>query len=487
MSIYSLTIYIGAQPDAGAIRARRLSYRRTPRANRERLVNLMLKRAEPTAEKSQVFREQVPGLVLESSTLGGPFRGGYSTGARTFVVAGNKLLEVFADMTTTQRGTLDTSTGQVDFAQGVFSMVVVDGPFGYAMRLSDNVFGRITDPDFYGSARVAFLDGRFIFTKPGTQQFYWSEVIDNATSYAALDFASAESAPDDLVAVLVDHREVLLAGERTIEPWYATGDDRVYARNNGTVIEMGVAAAHSIRQIDNSYVWVGRDRNGQGMVWLAGGANGSQPVRISTNEIEEALAQVEDLSEAWAWVYQDGGQTFYVLNCPGLETTWVWDASIRRWHERAELISGEYAPWRASGHVFAFGKHLVGDEDGNLYSLDAYEYTYAGDVIVRDWITPHNASPSRTRVFFDSVRLDATVGETDSGLDPTIRMRASNDGGWTWGDWRARSTGKLGEYGKQIKWDRCGQGRDRVWHFRTTDNAKVSIVGIAVDSREGRT
>jgi hypothetical protein len=63
-------------------------------------------------------------------------------------------------------------------------------------------------------------------------------------------------------------------------------------------------------------------------------------------------------------------------------------------------------------------------------------------------------------------------------------MAYSNDGGATWGAWVARSSGKLGEWAKPVKWDRLGQGRDRVWRFRATDDAKVSIIGLHVDAEE---
>jgi hypothetical protein len=102
----------------------------------------------------------------------------------------------------------------------------------------------------------------------------------------------------------------------------------------------------------------------------------------------------------------------------------------------------------------------------------------------REWTSPHQSGPQRRRVFFGSLRLDITAGETDSGLDPKMEMRYSNDGGYTWGAWSARSTGRIGQYGQQVKWDRNGHGRDRVWQFRTTDDAKVSIIGMAVEAQE---
>jgi len=464
---------------------RRAARRRTQRATAERHVNYMLKASEPTREKAGFYREQVPGLLLGINVGGGAVRGVFTAGERAFVVIGSYLYEMYEDWSMVQRGTLLTNTGRIDMAQGLLSLVVVDGPYGYILTLGTNAFGRITDVDFYGSNRVSFLDGKFIFSRPETQQFYWSSSVDQAENYDALDFASAESFPDKIVAHLVDHRELWLVGERSIEIWLPNPlGDQVYQRNSGATIEVGCASTHSLQQIDNTVVWIGRDKQGQGIVWMAGGGNGYTPQRISTNDIEDDLSAMGDLSAAYAWTYQDAGQTFYVLQVPGVDTTWVWDASTRKWHERAEYTGGDLEPWRADCHMFAFGRHVVGDGQGRLYELTPYEYTYAGSAMYREWTSPHQSGPQRRRVFFGSLRLDITAGETDSGLDPQMEMRYSNDGGYTWGAWTARSTGRIGQYGQQVKWDRNGHGRDRVWQFRTTDDAKVSIIGMAVEAQE---
>ena len=486
MSEFFLDIFVGPQPDEGVSAARRLSVRRNKRATSERHINYMLKRTEPSGEKAGFTREQVPGLALLAE-LGAEIRGFWWTGQRCFVVAGAKLYELFAGMTFAERGTLLTSTGRVEMAQGLFSLVVVDGPYGYTLTLASNAFGRITDPDFYGSHRVSFLDGKFIFVRPETQQFYWSEAVDAADDYDALDFASAESFPDKIVSHIVDHREVWFAGERSIEVWVpAPGSDQVYARNSGVTIEVGCAATHTLQQVDNSVVWVGNDKHGQGIVWIAGGGNGYTPTRISDNSIEDALSQIEDMSGAYAWTYQDAGQTFYVLQIPGAETSWVWDASTRKWHERAEFAGGELSLWRASSHVFAFGRHLVGDAAGVVYEIDADEYTYAGDPIYREWTTPHYIEADMVAVKYHWVHLDITAGETSSGIDPQMEMCYYNDGGSKPSTWKARSTGKIGEYSKKVKWHRCGEGVDRVFKFRTTADAKVSIMGIAMAKERRR-
>jgi hypothetical protein len=464
---------------------RRLSRRRTLRAVSERLVNYMLKRTEPSQEKAGFYREQVPGLVLLAQ-LDAEIRGAWWTGSRFFVVAGADVLEVADDWTTTTIGTIGTTTGRVEFAQGLFQLVVVDGVAGYVITLASSAFAQITDPDFYPADRVMFLDGKFIFHRVDTQQWFWSSSIDAAEQYDGLDFASAESSPDKITSLIVDHREIWLFGEWSTEVWFsAPSGNQVYARNNGATIEVGCAATFTPQRIDNTVYWLGKDKHGQGIVWSAGG-QGYQPVRISDQSVEDALAKVEDLSGAWAWVYQEAGQTFYVLQVPGVETTWVYDASVRQWHERAELTDrGNLERWRASTHCFAFGTHVVGDEDGSLYQLDPYEWTNAGDPMPRIWVTPHNAIPTRNVVFYESLRLDVTVGETASGVSPNISMRYSDDGGATWGGWLHRSTGQIGQFDTVVEWHRLGSARDRVWEFRTTDDAKVSLIGMSVKAQGG--
>jgi hypothetical protein len=502
MAIFTISIVIpatetpgggGGEPvvtpeqDAFLRAARRQARRRSQQATVERHVNYMLKATEPTREKAGFYREQVPGLLLGVNIGGGPTRGFYSTGNRAFVVIGALLIEFYSDWRYLVRGTLQTSSGVVEMAQGLFDLLIVDGDNGYTLKLANNNFERITDPDFYGSKRATFLDGKFILTRPGTQQFYWSSGVDDANAYDALDFASAESFPDEIVGHLVDHREIWFAGERSIEIWVpAPGGDQVYQRNSGATIEVGCAATHTLQQIDNTVVWMGRDKHGQGIIWMAGGGQGYTPQRISTNDLEDALAEILDLSGSYAWTYQDAGQTFYVLQIPGADTTWVWDASTRKWHERAEYEGGSFMPWRADCHVFAFGRHVVGDDEGRLYEMTPYEYTYAGSPMYREWTSPHQASPKRERVFFGPLVLDITAGQTDSGLNPKMEMRYSNDGGFTWSAWSARSTGRSGQYGQRAKWDRNGHGRGRVWQFRCTDDAKVSIIGMSVDAQAGQ-
>ena len=62
----------------------------------------------------------------------------------------------------------------------------------YVLETSTDVLTEITDPAFYGSPRVDYLDGYGVFVRPNTQQFYIS-ALNDFSSFDALDFASDEA------------------------------------------------------------------------------------------------------------------------------------------------------------------------------------------------------------------------------------------------------------------------------------------------------
>jgi hypothetical protein len=446
------------------------------KADVQRAVNLYVSIIESGSGKAPAVLQSIPGLSLFAS-LGAEIRGAHEVNGQLFVVAGSGLYEISSAGVATNRGALSSSTGPVDMDHGLFQLVVVDGDNGYVLTLASNSFGRITSSGWRGSKRVGFLNGYFLFIALDTQQFYWS-AIDDATSLNALDFASAESAPDNLTAVVVDHSDVMLFGAQTTEGWRNTGSDAIFERNEGALMEVGCIAAFSAQKLDSTFFWLGADKNGAGTVWMA---NGYRPQRVSTLAVEQALQASTNLILAQAYCYQQDGHSFYCLNAPGLETTWCFDVKTGQWHERAELVNGAYTQIRGSCHAYCFGKHLIGADDGNVYYLDSSANTLYGDTLVRDRVSPHNASPSLTWLQFAKFLLDCIVGKGKSdGTAPSVQLRYSNDGGNTWSQWRTASLGAVGEYAIRVVFHRLGRARDRVWQLRCTDDCPFSIVnGVA--------
>jgi hypothetical protein len=453
----------------------------TRKAAIDRAVNLFLVGME-TPGKAPWIMVSIPGLI-QRWDLGGEIRGAIEVGSRAFVIAGATLYEVFSNYTSIARGTLATSGGVVDMTYGLSQVVMVDGDNGYVFTLSSDAFTRITDPDWPGSKTVRFLDNYFLFVHPNTQQAFIS-AINDATNFDALDFASAESAPDNLVAQAVVNERWLQFGELTTETWRDFGGtDYPFERSQGTTMQVGCMAVYSVQEIDSSVFWIGRDRNGSGMVYrFVGGAG----VRISTAAVEQALQASTDIAAATSYAYQQDGKTFYAINAPGVASTWVYEIASQSWHERCDLdANGQFAQHRGLVHLHAFGVHFVGDAAGKVYEYDGNTYTNAGDALVRERISPHEAIPGRVRQFFSAFYLDCITGEAPQGVDPMAELSWSNDSGATWSAPILRSIGKIGERFARVLWTRLGMSRDRVWKLRFSANAPFAIVDAAADAEKG--
>ena len=272
-----------------------------------------------------------PGLTLLTTVGGGPIRGSHvASNGTLFVVSGNKLYSVSPSWESTEIGTLNSSKGNVSIKDNGTILVIVDGSNGYSHIFGTLNIAQITDPGFRGADQVAFQDGYFIFNKPNSGVFYISGL--SSIQLDALDFASAEGLPDNIVGILSDHRELWLFGTRSTEVFYNIGDVNFpFQRIEGAFIEHGCAAPFSIAKMNNKVYWLGEDDKGSGIVFRA---EGYAPSRISTHAVELAIQSYGDLNSATAYTYQKNGHHFYVLNFSSSNTTWVFDTSTNLWHER---------------------------------------------------------------------------------------------------------------------------------------------------------
>lgn len=352
-----------------------------------------------------------------------------STG-HAIVVQGDRVYRLTSKWQYTQCPGLPLSTkkGYVSIADNGTTAVLVDGRNGYTLDLATNVLTKINNEAFYGADRVGFIDGYFIFNKPDTQQFYISGLY--GTTFDGLDFASSEGAPDLLVSLLVDHREVWMFGESTTEVFYNSGNaDFPIERISGAFLEHGCAAKHSVAKLDNTVFWLGKDSNGSGTVWRA---NGYTPQRVSTHAIEYAIQTYSRINDAIAYTYQADGHAFYVLTFPTASKTWVFDASTGAWHERAyrNSTTGDFQRHRSNCLAYFGGKHIVGDyADGRIYHLDPDYYTDDGDPLVSVRAAPIVSNDGK-RLFFRALELEIESGVGRDGIPDMdqINERITEDG-----------------------------------------------------------
>lgn len=425
-----------------------------------------------TPEKGAFVLQAMPGFS-QFSSVSGVVRGSVVAAGRALCVAGSSLLEILGNGNTVSRGTLLTTSGRVGMEWGRDQVMIVDGPNGYVFRLSTNVFTTVSDADFPGSNQVSELDGFFITHTPGTDQFNISAVDDGLT-WDALDFASAESRPDNIVAHIVINREAMFLGETTIEWWYVSGGDG-FALSRRTVSAVGCISPWSVARADNTVLMIGRDEHGSGLVYQIAGY---QARRVSTFALEAQLQKSTDLSATVAFVFQWHGETFYALQVPGLNTTPVYQLSTGTWLDLADLgENGLFVPYRATDHLFAYGMHMMLSADSRVWVLSDSVHTYGRDPRVCERTSPHNASRSRDLVRYSEFVADVTTGEAVvPGATVYAELSWSNDGGRSFCDPVPRPLGEIGERVDPPRWRRLGMARDRVWRLRYSGNGPFAIM-----------
>ena len=375
-----------------------------------RMVNLFAEAVpEGSGGKEAGFLLRCPGLRLLATVGDGPIRGLWVTNGVAYVVSGSEFYSLNTSWVATLIGSVSGS-GPVSMADNGTQIFIACNPLSYIYNVSTLVFAQITDVDFPGAGSVGYLDGYFVFNEPDSQKFWVTSLLDG-TSVDPLDFASAEGYPDNVIALIVDHREIFLFGTTSVEVWYDAGTpDFPLARIQGAFMEVGCEAAYSVAKLDNSVFWLGSDARGRGIVYRA---NGYTPARVSTNAVEYAIQSYGSISDAVAYTYQQDGHPFYVLIFPSAEATWVYDVSTQLWHERAGFENGQFVRHRSNCQMSFNDEVVVGDyEDGRLYAFDLD--VYADDDQIQKWLRSWRALPTGQnnlkRTAHHSLQLDAETG-----------------------------------------------------------------------------
>jgi len=341
-----------------------------------------------------------------------------------------------------------------------------------------------TDGAFTGANVVDIVDNYFVYNRPSTQQWAASGLLSPIT--AALSFSSKDGAPDNLVSLIVDHREVYLLGENSSEVWIDTGSvPFAFQRIPGTSTQHGIAAVFSMARVGNSFAYVSRNIRGQAEIVMM---NGYVPNRISTHAVENTLTG-QTISDAVAWTYQLEGHEIYVVSFPTIDITWCYDATTLMWHKWLyNDNSNVYHRCRGNCAALFQGNVLVGDySNGIIYKLDRNNYTDNGQPIKRLRRAPHIVTDLQ-RQYFDELQIQFQPGvglSTGQGNDPQAMLRWSDDGGSTWSSEHWTTIGLTGSYKNRAIWRRLGQTRDRVFEVTLTDPIKAVIISANLKASQG--
>lgn len=454
-----------------------------------------------------------PAIFVVTSTSGGAV-----TGLSTQNI-GNYSIQPTNPVSTTSNGqgtglTLTLTFGTGEGTTGTYIVTpsqTVTSRTLYALNFS---VLPITDGAFSGADVVDVVDNLFVYNRPETQQFGCSNLLSPISN--GLNFSSKDGAPDDLVSLIVNNREVYLLGEYSSEVWVNAGlYPFPFQRIPGTSTQHGIAAKASVARLANTFAYVARNYRGQAEIVMM---NGYVPTRISTHAVENSILD-QEISDAVAWTYQLEGHEVYVVTFPSVDLTWAYDISTGMWHKWlwTDTETGEYHRHRGNCVTSFQNVVLVGDwENGTIYQLDQSNYTDNGSNVRRLRRALHLVTDLQ-RQYFDEFQIQfqpgvglsghvvgftsptngvagvgvagiAIAGQNNFatvGADPQAMLRWSNDGGSTWSNEHWTSIGLQGKYKNRAIWRRLGMARDRIFEVSVTDPVKAVIVSANLKASIG--
>lgn len=318
-----------------------------------------------------------------------------------------------------------------------------------------------------GATSVAFHAGYWEATEAGSDAVYYIEPA--GVAWNALQFGSAEYAPDPNVGIRVFGDLAAMLGKATTEFWRLTGDpSSPLEPAGGLKFDFGCRNIAAAVNCAGTLIWV--DNNCTLQL-----SEGGPPSEISDNGLSEQIRRTPaaDLSAGYFNIDQ---HPCYVLNLGG-EATWVYDLSMRRW-SRLSSLGLDY--WRPKLFANIGDTILAADRSSNqLWRLDPDRRTDAGDVFTREFCV--FIPVEEGSLDLGNIELDCWMGAapaTGQGSAPLIGMQMSLDEE-TYGPMRFRPLGVTGQRKPKPRWTALGsvEAPGVILKFQVSDS-----VGFRVSS-----
>lgn len=340
----------------------------------------------------------------------------------------------------------------------------------------------LTDVDVPANVtHIAYLDKYLLMLKAGTGEFMYAGPIDRSDP-SSLNFYTAESAPDDLVALAVAKREILLVGERTTEIWFNDGASPFSRRGNG-IVEVGSDSPYSLTEANGSWFWFSNHRQLIEMPVLT--------PQIISSPFDKEFEGFGTVSDCIIDRIKKSGRDFLVMTFPTESKSYAYDLKLRKWSRWSHFIkqTADRERYIANSVVYAkdWNKWLIGDySSGNIYELDDKTWEDGSDPIAllrRTAFINHGVRREKAgeRIVFD---VKSATGNSDV-TDPSFMLRFRNEkGGWK--KERTISLGAIGVRDQEPETRRLGKYKSRQYEISHTDPAPFILAG-AMETVEGMT
>jgi len=322
----------------------------------------------------------------------------------------------------------------------------------------------IADADAPTNAtHLGFIDQYLVALIADSAQFEWSDVNDPDTWLG--EYATAESRPDNAVALVSAFGEIFIPGSRVIENWVDSGDPvSPFQRIPGTSTERGSISPYSFAQIDNSYMFLDSGRRVIRML-------GREPQVIS-NPFDAEFQALDTITDAIGINFNAGGDTKYILTFPTADQTFVYDYKLDVWSKWSywQEPNGVRRRWlgNCGCMVPTWNQYLVGSKtDGKIYIAGDYDDD-AGNTKQTEIITGRIDWGTSKRKSCNRLRVKVKRGTGGLSTSQKIIMNYRDNGKMQWSHDKVIDLGIAGDNESYKTFRNLKTYRDRQWRFRGT-------------------
>jgi len=398
----------------------------------QRTINYFPQHQEAGNEKSPFILESFYGSKI-FSTGTGLNRGTFEHLGVFYHLSGTTLFSIDSAgvRTTLDAGTIVGDSRAVFDGIGTSIVIVADG-VAYEWNGSSLTTG--TDGDFETPQTVTVINNQAIYD--GDNGRFTISDVGLPLQINALNFGTAESKADALIRPFALGTIVFMFGTKTIEQWWNNGTGTPpFTRIEDGTIRVGLGAQNTVAADDQVLYFFADDNQVYSL-------NGSIPTPLLPLTIVREIRKFTTKTDAVAWTMQIDAQWFYVLKFPSADRTFVYPKPIPslaargiqgEWFELSSGVDG--GRYIGDSYSFAFGKHLIADEDGNILELDEDTFDENGAVIRRSRVLApiHGGLFGKPGVpveisFFKLIGATGKGLLTGQGSDPEVILQYSQDG-----------------------------------------------------------
>lgn len=339
--------------------------------------------------------------------------------------------------------------------------------------------------DQYYTQYKGFIDGTADDT-PEVNDLFRIGTVEFA-KYGFITYS--EWCPDNTTALCSNGSKLYTFGERSWQVFsYNDDKNNPFSSPDNAAGNVGVKAPNSLSMLGNTVLWLGSSDIGEDGIFMIKDTNIQ---RVSTQDIEREITQLEDAEAAYSSIWQEHQHTFYSITFEKAKKTYVYDVNENAWHYRASYDTNNHLTyWRYNHATFAYNKVYVGTDNALCY-MDENKYTeHDGRVILklrRGGVLTTNNCP----FYVDSAELVVNNGQhsfndqyDNRELNPRVSIRYSWDGA-TWSDYEDYYLGKIGQYDYSTTAWHLGMGKYFTLEISTTEPIPFAIENLKISFSPG--